>query len=81
MTCETMRLPDGTTAIVCSRRRRRPRCSLLGCDRPGEFQCDAPVGKGRTCDRWVCRAHRKAIAPEVDLCPRHARAVQMELQL
>lgn len=45
MTCETIRLPDGGTAIVCSRGRRRPRCSTPGCNQYADLECDAPVAR------------------------------------
>lgn len=80
MTCETERLPDGTTAIVCTRGRgrRRPKCSVRACDALGDYQCDAPVAgkKSGTCDRYLCKAHRvpQRGRPDVDFCPEHAQA-------
>ena len=76
MTCETVKLPDGTAAIVCSRGRRRPKCSVPGCPGSGEFQCDAPAPRRRsgTCDRYLCAAHRAPQGPAVDFCPEHAVA-------
>jgi hypothetical protein len=74
MTCQPVKLPGGVAAIVCSRSRRRPKCSEPGCDAPGEFQCDAPVAgkKSGTCDRYMCRAHRVPRRPGIDFCPGHA---------
>jgi hypothetical protein len=81
MICERIKLPDGTFAIVCSSRRRRPSCSAPGCNAPSEFQCDFPLkgrASGRTCSKHLCRAHRVQIdGPEmsVDLCLPHADLV------
>jgi hypothetical protein len=61
VTCESIRLGDGTVAIMCSRGQRRPRCSVPGCSAPSEFQCDEPVvrrGRPGTCDAHLCAAHR-----------------------
>jgi hypothetical protein len=72
MTCETMRLPGGGTAIVCGPRQRRRKCYVRGCPTPASFQCDFPVVRG-TCDRYVCAAHRSAQGSGVDFCPEHSR--------
>ena len=71
MTCETVRLGDGTTAIVCSRS-KRPRC--VGCGNPASLECDWRVKTRRsgTCDRPLCAACTHSPAPDKDLCPEHA---------
>ena len=85
MACETIHLPGGVAAIVCGPRRRRPRCSVLGCTRPGVYQCDAPSdGHGKkTCDAYLCGEHRVPQANNLDYCPKHASggAVQLKLEL
>lgn len=71
MTCEHVRI-GGTVAIVCTRgRRRRPQCQEPGCTRPGERQCDFPIGKGKTCDRYLCTGHAVPQGPNRDYCPGH----------
>ena len=75
MPCETLVLPDGTTAIVCTRGQRTPRCSVPGCRNPGAHLCDHPLaGKkaGKTCDRRICAVHATKTGPDRDLCPAHA---------
>jgi hypothetical protein len=71
MKCETVRLPGGGVAIVCSPRRRPRRCQVRGCDRPGVRQCDFPTGPGRTCDRYLCAAHAVPQGRGRDHCPDH----------
>lgn len=80
MTCDEIKVPGGH-AIVCSRgRRRRRKCDV--CDRASVAQCDADLGRGRTCDRHLCDIHATAVGPDLDLCPTHATnppARQLEL--
>lgn len=71
MTCETVRLPGGTTAIVCGRGGRRPRCRMPGCTRPGDRQCDFPLLAGGTCDKYLCARHAVRLGPDRDHCPDH----------
>lgn len=69
MSCDRIDLGGGNFAIVCSRGKRTPRCSVPGCSSPGAFQCDYPV-KGRksgTCDAYLCTAHRRPQALDPDL--------------
>lgn len=84
MTCERVRMPDGTVATVCFRgRRKQPpeRCSACG-KRWASRWCDYPVGKrGRTCSAPLCErcAHQPASVASIDrdsydLCPMHAAA-------
>ena len=75
MTCETIRLSDGTTGIVCTRGRRRlPKCSVKGCRDEGVYQCDAPAPrkKSGTCDKHLCGEHRVSVRQGVDYCAEHA---------
>jgi hypothetical protein len=84
MTCETVRLPGLGVALVCSRGRRPPKCSVRGCGGAAEFQCDAPLGlpgAGTTCDRYLCAEHRTALGPDVDFCPEHAREARYRAAL
>jgi len=72
VTCETVKLPGGVRAIVCSRGGRSRRC--CACHLAGGFQCDWKVpGKG-TCSRYLCPEHAKEVAPGKHLCPEHAEA-------
>jgi len=72
MICERLRLPDGSTAIVCRDRGRGPRCQWGGCKSPAVAECDYPMGAG-TCSARVCRRHCLAVGPADDRCPDHAR--------
>lgn len=67
--CEWIRLPNGTSAIVCGGRHRRHRCS--GCGRPATLQCDFPTSKGRTCDKHLCRLCAVPKGDNVDWCKAH----------
>lgn len=70
MPCNTVKLPTGETAIVCTSRRRQ-RCA---CGRPATKLCDWKVKEraSGTCDRPLCSACTHVPAPDKDLCPRHA---------
>ncbi len=46
-----------------------PNCRECG-DMAG-FQCDYPVGKGKTCDRDLCSEHAIEVAPDTHYCPAH----------
>lgn len=85
MTCEHIRMPDGSTMIVCSRGRRAPKCRF--CDRRAAYQCDFPLtgrSAGKTCDANICKACavRQPITAlhgdTVDFCPPHARVEQQQ---
>lgn len=45
MPCEHVRFPDGTTAIVCHRGKRRKHCSTPNCHNWATLECDAPVNR------------------------------------
>lgn len=73
MGCETVKMPGGGTAIVCSLGRRRPyRC--VSCTLAGGFQCDWKVAPGKTCDAYICPDHAQEVAPGKHLCPAHQQA-------
>ena len=51
-------------------------CGRLGppcadCSDFGDFLCDYPVGRGKTCDRSMCESHAHEIAPEIHYCDAH----------
>lgn len=76
MTCERITLQDGTTAIVCSRGKRRATCGW--CPKPHERLCDHATGKrGRTCSKRLCRDHAQSNG-EHDICPDHAVRAPVE---
>lgn len=81
MTCETVQLPGGATAIVCSRGRRHRACSVAGCARTATLLCDAPKGRGRTCDAAMCAGHATEVGPDLHHCPSHADAPTQEALL
>jgi hypothetical protein len=71
MPCEHIKMPGGATAIICTGRARRRRCSVHGCSNPGERQCDAKVD-GKTCDKYLCTAHAVHVrGKDIDYCPDH----------
>jgi hypothetical protein len=70
MPCTIFRTADGLTGIVCTSR-RKPRCSVAGCNAPSGFQCDHRGPSGKTCDRHLCAAHAHRIGDDVHFCPTH----------
>lgn len=78
MCCQWIRMPDGTTAIVCSRPPRRRPCA--GCGRPSTLQCDYPTGsRGKTCDAYLCRRCADPQGGDRDYCRTHAAPAQASL--
>jgi hypothetical protein len=71
MPCTPFHTPDGLTGIVCTSRRRAPRCSVAGCNAPSGFQCDHRVRGGKTCDRHLCAVHAHQVGDDVHFCPTH----------
>lgn len=74
MTCDVVTMPDGGTAIVCSRSRAPvQRCR---CGNRATLLCDWKVStnKSGTCDAPLCRKCTTSPAPEKDLCQVHADA-------
>ena len=75
MPCNTVKLQNGFTAIVCSRGRRSRPEPCVGCGAPGVRLCDMKGrrnGRATTCSRSVCNRCTFSPAPEKDLCPEHA---------
>lgn len=74
MTCERITLPGGQTAIVCSTNLRK-RCA---CGRRATLLCDwkVPAKRSGTCDAPICASCATSPAPDKDLCPTHARALE-----
>ena len=73
MPCHHLKLPDGTSYIVCGRGGRSMRC--VTCGRPATLLCDYPVmrlGEAGTCDKPVCVRCLIAQGPEKDYCLAHA---------
>lgn len=73
MTCEHVRLADGTGMIICGTR-PRPRC--VRCGNRADLECDwkVPGRASGTCDKPICARCTTSPAPEKDLCPDHAEA-------
>lgn len=80
---------NGFSGVICSRGRRAPKCSVPGCERPGERECDFEVArkKSGTCDAKVCtgHAHREpGLGPTgepKEYCPPHHKHAQQQLAL
>lgn len=72
MICDTLTLPDGTRAIVCSSGNRKG----CACGRRADLLCDwkVPTRKSGTCDAPICSSCTTSPAPDKDLCPTHAAA-------
>jgi hypothetical protein len=59
----------GRKYFLCGREHALEHCS--DCCGIGEFLCDFPVGKEKTCDRIMCREHAKEVAPNIHYCEGH----------
>lgn len=72
MACQSISLPGGGTAIVCTRE-RPARCA---CGHLHTRLCDwkVPDRKSGTCDAPLCAVCSTSPAPDKDLCPDHAEA-------
>lgn len=70
--CDPLRLPDGTVAIVCGVRKKRPP-PCVHCGQPSVVECDGPplVGTRGTCDRSLCRRCGIHVPPNFDFCKDH----------
>jgi hypothetical protein len=78
--CETIKMPDGTVAIVrfSGRRKRKAKCWISHCREGSDYQCDFPLNRTlggdviRTCDRHLCAGHvHHSAEPGVDYCWEH----------
>lgn len=78
MPCTPVKLPNGDTAIVCSRRRKPAPCK--DCGRPSTVLCDFPstIKPGTTCDRPLCGSCSKSVGPNLDYCLRHPSPEEAE---
>lgn len=66
--CTTVRMPDGTVALVrYSGKRPTHKCA---CGQPATLQCDYPTEHG-TCDAWLCKSCARHVGPNRDYCPSH----------
>ena len=76
MTCKTIDLGGGATAIVCTRGRKAAPCEFCR-ERPHTLLCDYPLAgkrKGATCSKRMCQRCATSNALAGDLCPPHARS-------
>jgi hypothetical protein len=71
MKCDTVKLPNGSHAIVCGQRPKRKRCEKCGANWATRL-CDWKLGVGKTCDVALCVGCTSAPAQDKDLCPDHA---------
>lgn len=58
-------IPGG--GIICGN--LGPHCTQ--CAGVSDVLCDFPVGDGKTCDRALCKACAKKVAPDTDYCNDH----------
>ena len=68
MYCDVLSI-NGRPAIVC-RSGRRPTCKFCK-HRSAVKYCDAPIGRGRTCDAPMCAECAKSVGFNKDVCPDH----------
>ena len=60
---------DAHTIFFCARNSDESPC--FACADAGDYLCDYPVGKDKTCNRALCEQHRHSVAPELDYCDLH----------
>ncbi|HZU33151.1 MAG TPA: hypothetical protein VFB79_18695 [Candidatus Angelobacter sp.] len=77
MHCDQINL-NGMAMIIC-RSGSRPKCKFCR-TRPATKLCDAPVGRGRTCDAQMCEQCALTLNGDKDLCPDH-RCIPIQLPL
>lgn len=74
--CSTVKLPDGTTALVRFGGKRPAKCRW--CENDSSKLCDFVVSSPqqvthkRTCDAPMCANHAKSVGVDRDYCPVHA---------
>lgn len=69
MPCNTVKLPGGYTAIVCTGRRGGA-SRMCSCQRIATLVCDWPLEAGGTCDKNICTGCRRVVRG-LDICPFH----------
>jgi hypothetical protein len=65
-----MRMPDGAVGLICGNFGKPCHCGAVA-----DFECDYPIGGGRTCDARLCADHAVVVGKNRHLCQTHARAV------
>lgn len=74
MPCETITLPGGISAIVCTRRKPRRRCSC-GSGQFTSLLCDHPKPRGGTCDKPLCDGCAVVVGTDRHHCPGHPQVL------
>lgn len=67
MPCYTGIDKDGNRYHICGK--LGPHCA--SCSGVGEYLCDYPVGKNKTCDKVMCNQHANQIGPDLHYCDAH----------
>jgi hypothetical protein len=86
MTCETVKLPGGITAIVCGRGRKKPKPCIC-CGKPSTKLCDFRTGERThaqgwiTCDKPLCDACAVRGGTNIDYCPDHPKPEGAQLAM
>jgi hypothetical protein len=79
MTCERVKMPDGSVAIVCYRggkkasERKKARAVCAYCDQTAKFMCDREVPTG-TCDKQFCSRHGYPVSQSKQFCMECSKA-------
>lgn len=69
MTCYSKTDKDGKRIFLCGD--LGPKCNNSACNWTAEFQCDFPIAKGKTCDRYLCEDHAYQVGPDKHYCASH----------
>jgi hypothetical protein len=79
MPCKIVHSADGNmTMIMCSRKQPK-KCYF--CGNFAHILCDYPIGYKRTCDKWMCGECKTTIGHDIDVCPEHNNAEDIEKTL
>jgi hypothetical protein len=74
MPCTPVKLAGGQTAIICTGRRPRRKCSVCK-ERLAQRECDYPdqQRKSGTCDKPLCTRCAVSGGDNIDFCPSHPK--------
>jgi hypothetical protein len=81
MSCDFVKLPGGSAAIVCRSHTSSRHCSVCKRALKTWKLCDFPTGNGKTCDKPLCQACAHHCELDLDYCPNHARLLTPEGRL
>jgi hypothetical protein len=70
-TKEIQKAEGGWRLVHVLRRHITHKCGF--CSALAHFQCDYPMGEGKTCDKHLCLKHATRVGVNRDFCPEHVK--------